>query len=465
MTNPTYFKQLNYERMIVDYPIGDSYENFLLSTSADEIRNIQEKKFLRIINRGWEIPFYQRLWGKAGIQKGDIKSIEDSPQIPSYSKVDLMKSIEEHPPFGDFHGMESYSKNSRPPVVFHTTSGTTGTPQNLFFGPLSRELQNVMLARAYHIQGIGPDDIVHSVYGHGMINGGHYVRETFIHYSPALFLSAGTGNETRSIQQVHNMARFGATVIVGFADYIVKLAQVAREEGLEPGKDIPIRMIIGHMGRENRESISKMWGGAEIFDLYGVGDTGIVAFEAKDRNGMYVHEDAYLLELVHPETNKIVDKGNEGNMVVTVLFKDDIYPVIRFDTNDVTSFETKNSEIGYNVKRITGFLGRSDNMVKLRGINLYPIAIGAIANEHPAATGEYICKAYRDENGRDELVILVEVSCQESEKKEIKSQISHQLKSKLGISLGVELVGKGFTASLTQVDTRQKAIRLIDERF
>ncbi|MBL41847.1 MAG: CoF synthetase [Rhodospirillaceae bacterium] len=465
MKNPTYFKQLNYEKMITDYPIGDNYENFLLSTSADEIRNIQEKRFLKLIERGWEIPFYQRLWKKSGLEKGDIRSIDDSIKIPSYSKTDLMKSIEDHPPFGDFHGMHSYSKLERPPVVFHTTSGTTGTPQNLFFGPLSRELQNVMLARAYHIQGIGPDDIVHSVYGHGMINGGHYVRETFIHYSPALFLSAGTGNETRSVQQVHNMARFGVTVIVGFADYIVKLAQVAREEGLEPGKDIPVRMIIGHMGRENRDSISELWGGAEIYDLYGVGDTGIVAFEGKDRQGMYVHEDAYFLELVNSETNKTVEDGKEGNMVITVLFKDDIYPVIRFDTNDVTSFETARSELGYNVKRITGFLGRSDNMVKLRGINLYPIAIGAIANEHYAATGEYICKAYRDSDGRDEMVILIEVNCGDSERMKVKNEISSLLKSKLGISLGVELVDKGSTAHLTQVDTRQKAIRLIDERF
>ena len=366
MKNPTYFKQLNYEKMITDYPIGDNYEKILLSTSADEIRNIQEKRFLKLIERGWEIPFYQRLWRKSGLEKGDIRSIDDSIKIPIYSKSDLMKSIEDHPPFGDFHGMHSYSKFRTPSRGFSYNLRNYWNSSEFIFGPLSRELQNVMLARAYHIQGIGPDDIVHSVYGHGMINGGHYVRETFIHYSPALFLSAGTGNETRSVQQVHNMARFGVTVIVGFADYIVKLAQVAREEGLEPGKDIPVRMIIGHMGRENRDSISELWGGAEIYDLYGVGDTGIVAFEGQDRQGMYVHEDAYFLELVNSETNKTVEDGKEGNMVITVLFKDDIYPVIRFDTNDVTSFETARSELGYNVKRITGFLGRSDNMVKLR---------------------------------------------------------------------------------------------------
>ena len=283
MKNINYFTELDYRRMEQEYPLGEEYIKLIKNISRDELHALQEKRFLNLISKGWKIPFYKRHWESFGLISGDIKRLEDSIKIPTYSKSDLMRSIEENPPFGDFHGMDTYQKGERPPTIFHTTSGTTGTPQNLFFGPWSRELQNVMLARAYYIQGIGPDDVVHSVYGHGMINGGHYVRETFTHYSQALYLSAGTGNETRSVQQVQNMARFGVTVIVGFADYIIKLAQVAREEGLEPGKDIPIRMIVGHMGRENREAISDAWGGAEIYDLYGVGDTGIVAFESKDR--------------------------------------------------------------------------------------------------------------------------------------------------------------------------------------
>ncbi len=463
MTNPTYFEALDYERMVREYPIGDEFERLMKTISRDELHALQEKRFLKLMDRGWQIPFYNRHWSAAGMGPGDIKTLEDSAKVPSYSKSDLMKSIEEHPPFGDFHGMELFDKTKRPPVVFHTTSGTTGTPQNLFFGPWSRELQNVMLARAYHIQGIGPDDVVHSVYGHGMINGGHYVRETFVHFSPALYLSAGTGNETRSVQQVQNMARFGVTVIVGFADYIVKLAQVAREEGLEPGKDIPVRMIVGHMGRESRESISEAWGGAEIYDLYGVGDTGIVAFEAGDREGMYVHEDAYVLDLADPDTGANVPDGKEGNMIITVLFKDDIYPVIRFNTNDVTAYDTRESSLGYTFRRIKGFLGRSDNMVKLRGINLYPIAIGAIANEHPAATGEYICHAERDSAGRDDMTITVEVK--NPDDSVVRDQIAGELKTRLGIAINVELAAVGATAELTQVEKRQKAIRLVDNRF
>ena len=133
MTNPTYFHALDYERMVREYPIGDEFAALMKSMSRDELHAVQEKRLLKLIDRGWEVPFYKRLWSAAGMAPGDIKTLGDSAKIPSYSKADLMKSIEEYPPFGDFHGMETYDKDKRPPVVFHTTSGTTGTPQNLFF--------------------------------------------------------------------------------------------------------------------------------------------------------------------------------------------------------------------------------------------------------------------------------------------------------------------------------------------
>ena len=134
--------------------------------------------------------------------------------------------------------------------MLHTTSGTTGSPQVLLFGPKSREVQNLLLARNYQFQGLRPDDVVHSVYGHGMINGGHYVREAVTRWTSAVFLSAGTGVETRSAQQVEVMKRFGATVLVGFGDYLKKLADTAVEMGIEPGRDIPVRLISAHLGRE-----------------------------------------------------------------------------------------------------------------------------------------------------------------------------------------------------------------------
>ena len=103
--------------------------------------------------------------------------------------------------------MESHPPDARPPIIFHTTSGTTGKPQPLLFGPRGREVQNRLLARMYLFQGMRDDDVVHSVYGHGLINGGHYVREAVSHWTRALFISAGTGVETRSVDPGHHDAR------------------------------------------------------------------------------------------------------------------------------------------------------------------------------------------------------------------------------------------------------------------
>ncbi|MEQ9449482.1 MAG: phenylacetate--CoA ligase family protein, partial [Rhodospirillaceae bacterium] len=130
MTKPTYFEALDYERMVREYPIGDAFAKLMKTMSRDELTALQETRLLKLIDRGWKIPFYQRLWSAAGMAPGDIKRLEDSAKIPSYSKADLMKSIEEHPPFGDFHGMENFAKDKRPPVVFNTTTGKTRPPPN-----------------------------------------------------------------------------------------------------------------------------------------------------------------------------------------------------------------------------------------------------------------------------------------------------------------------------------------------
>ncbi|MDX1293698.1 MAG: phenylacetate--CoA ligase family protein, partial [Hyphomonas sp.] len=241
MKHNVYHDAINWEQLRKEHPTGDDFITFA-KQSRDELRVHQEKLFLRCVARAWEIPFYQRLWGNAGVEPGDIKGLETLPDLPVFDKSDIMASIDAAPPFGDFGGIEG-GPNGRPPVIMHTTSGTTGNPQVLLFGAKSREVQGLMLGRLYQFQGMRPDDIVHSVYGHGMINGGHYVREAVTHWTNAIFMSAGTGIETRSAKQVELMRDFGTTVIVGFADYIKKLARVAEDMGIDPVKDLNIRMI------------------------------------------------------------------------------------------------------------------------------------------------------------------------------------------------------------------------------
>jgi len=458
--NATYFDFVNPDQLRAEHPIGDAFLDFAKTISRDELFAHQDKLFRRMLKRAWKIPFYQKLWGAQGIEAGDIKGLADINKLPVFDKSDIMASIERQAPFGDFSGLENYAPHEQPPVKFHTTSGTTGKPQVLIFGPKTREVQNLVLARLYTLQGIGRGDVVHSVYGHGPINGGHYIREAVTHWTQAMFVSAGTGVETRSVKQVQMMADFQATALVGFADYIKKLARIAREAGLEPGVDIPVRTISGHMGREDKKSVSDMWGGAECYDWYGVGDTGAIAGEGPDQDGLYVMEDAHYLEINDIETGAAVKDGESGDMVCTCLFKDDVYPIIRFNTHDVSAVRKGRSSLGLNLRRIEGFLGRSDNMVKLRGINLFPQAMGPILEKVDGFAGEFYCQVDRDGAGRDDMTVVAE-----SREGDISGDLEKVLQTALGIKLNVRCVKPGDTAVTTQVDVRQKPIRLVDTRF
>ena len=450
MSFPTYFEAFDAKQMLADYPVGDAFTARYAAMSRDELHALQNERFLTLMKRGWEIPFYQRLWGEKGIQPGDISSLADIGKLPVYDKSDLMASVNAHPPYGDFDG------RGNSPVVFHTTSGTTGRPQPLMFGPKGREITNLLVGRMYRWMGLQSSDVVHSVYGHGMINGGHYIREAVTHFTNSLFLSAGTGIETRSAAQVQLLADFGVTVMVGFVDYIRKLADVAREAGLL--EQINLKMIIGHLGTEDRASTEAAGGGVKAYDWYGVGDTGGIAGEGPDRDGLYVWEDAQYLELLGVDDGLPVAHGKTGDMVVTCLFKDDIAPCIRFNTHDITHELDGRGELAF--KRIAGFKGRSDNMVKLRGINLFPHAIGALIENRADLTGEYVCTVKRDPmTKRDDMVVLLE-----SRGGTDVGQVSALLRQGLNVDVSVELCAPGGTASLTQIDVRQKPIRLIDER-
>jgi phenylacetate-CoA ligase len=451
---PAYWAEFNPREMLAAYPIGKAFLDGPAQWSTDELRANQERRFQRVVARAWAVPFYQRRWSAAGLEPMDIQTLDDLTKIPKFSKGDLMASIEAHPPWGDYHGLDHNHAHS----VFHTTSGTTGIPQSLFFGPKDREMQNLLLARAYLLQGMNSQDVVHSVYGFGMVNGGHYVREAVTHFTNALFMPAGTGRDMPSTQQIQLMQRFGATAIVGFADYIKRLAEVAKEMGIDPATDLKVRMITGHLGSEDRDALSAMWGGAESFDWYGVGDTGVIAAEGPSHDGLHLWEDAHLVEALDPDTGKSVPDGMPGNLCTTVLFKDGVYPVIRFDTNDLTTLLPPAG--GINFRRMAGFQGRSDNMVKLRGINVYPTAIGAHLEEMDGATGEYVCRWTR-EGIREELTVVVETHDQSPT---MTDRLRAFLREKLGVEVGVELAPPGATAPLTQIENRQKPIRLLDER-
>ena len=444
--------RLDVAAMLRDYPMGRAFLEGPAALSPDALRALQERRFATVMERAWQVPFYRKRWAAAGLEPGDITGLDDLPSVPSFSKDDLMESVAEAPPFGRFDGRDS--ENSF--AVFHTTSGTTGVPQPLFYGAEDREIQNLLLARAYRLMGLRDDDIVHSVYGFGTVNGGHYVREAVTHFTDALLVPAGTGRDMPSEQQVETMARLGATVLVGFGDYVRHLAETAERKGLA----VPLRLVLGHFGRGDRQAVSDAWGGAAVYDWYGVGDTGVIAAESSSCNGLHIFEDAHVVEALDPESGAPVEDGHAGNLCATVLFKTGIYPIVRFDTKDLTTLSAPDPSSGIGFRRMSGFEGRSDNMVKLRGINVYPTAIGAFLEDFKPLTGEYVCRVFRD-GGREEMAVMAEARERSGR---LAEAVAERLKRGIGVQVGVELVEPGGTAALTQVRERQKPLRLIDER-
>ncbi|MCC7100912.1 MAG: hypothetical protein IT500_15110 [Rubrivivax sp.] len=459
MQYATYFEAVDVPRLMREFPVGDAFLSRFRGMGRDALRAHQDALLARQLRRAWQLPFYQRLWGAAGIAPGDIRCVEDIPKLPMFGKQEIMEAIERNPPLGDHHGREIPVDGRILPMILHATSGTTGRPQPLLFSPRTREVHKLMLARAYLMQGLRPTDVVHSVYGHGPVNGGHYIREAVMHHTGATFFPAGTGVETPSVKQVEFMRDFQATVIVGFADYIRRLADVARESGLEPGRDIKVRMISGHLAKDARQALADAWGGPELYDWYGVGDTGLIAAEGPDHDGMHVMEDAHFIEIRDVDTGAAMPEGEAGDLVITCLFTEDIFPIIRFNTHDLTRLLPGSSGLGLPFRRMEGFLGRSDSMVKLRGINVFPQALSSLLVGMPGFNGEYLCVLGRDANGREELCVRIE--CTEPAGEALARQYRELLRRKLGVDVLVDLVAPKVLSPLTGVETRQKPVRLL----
>jgi phenylacetate-CoA ligase len=440
----------------VQYPSGQDFLPRYLGMSRDELRDLQEKRFRETVATAWRTGFYQRAWGAVGAEPGDIKGLDDLPGLPLIDKQTIMEDLAVAPPFGT---LASSGPEGATAQVLQTTSGTTGDPQPVLWGAWGREVQNALLGRTYSWLGVGAGDVVQSIYGHGPVNGGHYIREAVARYTDALLLSAGTGLETRSEQQVAMMRRFRSTVLVGFADYLRKLADVAAHNGIDVQHDLSVRLIIGHLPAGSRESLEAAWPGARAFDWYGVADTGVVTAEGPDRDGQWVWEDANVVEITDTDTGAPVADGEPGNLVVTSLGKSDVAPLIRFNTHDVTRILPGTGAVDLPFRRTAGLLGRSDQMVKLRGINVYPTAIAALIADVPGATGEYYCRLQRRDDGADDLVVVIE-----SRGHTRVDDTEQTLSSMLGVKISVEVVGEGETAPMTEILSRQKPRRLVDVR-
>jgi phenylacetate-CoA ligase len=458
---PWYWRALDFEQLARDYPPPPDFFRTTYRLSRDELHAIQERRFLQTVARGSEIPFFQRHWGKAGMQPGDIKGLEDLTKIPPYTVAEIRQSIETHPPFGDFMGIAPGGEHPLP-LVLQTSGGTTGLPRPMLYAPYDREVMAVLGARRYAMQGMRPGDKVLVAFSLGLSNGGFANREILWKYMGAVPIMTGSGASTPTRRQIELIRAWGVNVVLAFPSYLRHMALVARDEMKIDVRDFKIRMLGSHIGVEDRAAIEDLWG-APCYDSYGTHENGTLASECSQQDGMHVFEDAFMIEMVDPATGTVVADGEKGAVHITTLFRQSA-PQIRFNINDISSYMTAECACGCKMRRMHKIYGRHDNMIKVRGVNIFPEAIGVAVAEDARSNGEFFCVVERvGESGREELTVMVEVP-DAQHRPAVAENLERRLKEMVGIRTLVKVVGAHELDPLTGVSQTSKIKRLLDKR-
>ena len=395
------------------------------------------------------------------MEPGDIRSLEDLARIPPFTVHDLRSSLEAQPFWADYIGIDPQSDEAMALIV-QTSGGTTGLPRPMVFTPRDREVMNIITGRRLYMQGVRPFDLVHVSLSMGLTNGGVLAREGIWKYTGAVPIMAGSGAQTPTRRQIELIRAWKPKFLVGFPAYLRHMALVARDEMNIDPRSLGIKGLIAHLGVQDRSALEQAWG-TEAYDTYGCNECGTMAAECRHKSGMHVFEDAFVMEVNDLDTLKTVRAGERGVVFITSLFKH-AAPMIRYNINDVTAWAADDCACGTHQRSITRIYGRSDNMMKLRGVNLFPEAIGAIVSEDSRSNGEYVCIVEGDHGGREDMTVMVEVIDESVPRTQLAAELAVRLKEALGVRLEVQAVSRGELDRFTGLSQSSKVRRLIDKR-
>jgi phenylacetate-CoA ligase len=459
---PYYHRSLNFEALWREYPPAGEYVKKVHRLSRDELRPMRERRFLEQVKRAWQVPFYQRHWGKAGLKPGDIRSLDDLKNIPAYDVRHLRESIALAPPFGDYIGLDP-STDAPLPLVLQTSGGTTGLPRAMIYAPQDREVMNILSSRRMYLQGVRPFDRIQVTLSLGLSNGGLLAREGIWKYSGSYPIMTGSGSATPTRRQLEIMQAWGINVLVGFPAYLRHMALVARDEMAVDPHALRIKCVLTHLGVENREEMQALWN-APVYDTYGTNECGSIAVDCEHRTGMHVFEDAFTVEVNDPETMQPKADGERGTVFLTTFFRH-LAPVIRFNSADVSAFVPGSCPCGGTHRRLDRIFGRSDNMIKLRGVNVFPEAIGALVAENRQCNGEYVCLVDRSgADGRDDMTVMVEMKDASVDPSTLERTLEERFREALSVRLIIKAVKKGETDRYTGLSSTSKIKRVVDQR-
>ena len=467
---PIYHASIDWARLHRDYPVPDVFEKTIYRWPADRVRDLQNERFLRCVEHAWNNSFYRRRWREAGLEPGDVASIDDSHKIPTYNSDDVKRDQLENPPFGEFHGVTPAERASAP-LKMQTSGGTTGKPRVTLSRPQEWELNGLTASRTLYLQGARPGDVIQIPVTLALGNLGWCVYKAAHDYLGVLPLTTGTGVVTPSRRQMEIAFDYGTNLWCSFPEYMLRLAQASRDELGRDFRELGTKSVLTFLGPDTKGQLRAEMEevlGCDVYDNYGTNEMGGGAFECAYKNGLHFSEDCMYFEIVDTDTGEPVPDGESGNLVVTVFYRS-LPPIVRFNLRDLGRIiGTDTCDCGSNFRRMDHFLGRSDDMVKIRGVNLNPMACLNAVQSDERTTGEWVCIAETvDSRGvrRDEMTVQVEVRNDAGAAEGLKERMENLLRGDLGLGVAVELVAQGSLDEVANVGGREgKPKRLIDRR-
>lgn len=418
----------------------------------DQLQELQLTRLKETVKHAANSPFYKEVFEKNGIIPDSIQTLDDLRKIPFTTKNDLRS----HYPFG----MAAIPIQKC--VRIHSSSGTTGNPTVVLHSAKDLDQWANQVARCMYMVGLRDTDVFQNTSGYGMFTGGlgfQYGAERL----GALTVPAAAGNTKRQIKFITD---FGTTCLHIIPSYATRLAEVMYEMGIDPRRDTKLHTVcIGAEphSEEQRKRIEQLLG-VKAYNCFGMSEMNGpgVAFECPEQNGLHIWEDYVIPEIINPQTLEPVPEGEIGELVLTTINREAM-PLLRYRTRDLTRFIPGECPCGRTHRRLARFVGRSDDMIILKGVNIFPIQIEKILMNFKELGSNYLI-TIETVGYNDEMLIEVELSDlftdDYSALQRLAKEVTRQLKDELLLTPRVKLVGKGSLPSAEG----GKAVRVKDLR-
>ena len=427
------------------------YQKEIETMSVEEMKKLQSEKLVNQVKHVYEnVPYYKSLMDEKGVKPEDIKGIEDLHKLPFLTKADLRDAY----PYG------LLAKPLSDCVRIHSTSGTTGRRVVAFYTQHDVDLWEDCCARAIVAAGGSNNDVCQVAYGYGLFTGGFGLNGGS-HKVGCLTLPMSSGNTERQIQF---MTDLNTTILCCTPSYAAYIGETLKEQGYKP-EDIPLKAgIFGAepWTEEMRQSIQNTLG-IKAYDIYGLTETTGpgVAFECSEQTGMHINEDHFYAEIIDPDTGEVLPEGSKGELVFTSLDKE-AFPLLRYRTRDICVLSRKKCSCGRTLIKMAKPMGRTDDMLIIRGVNVFPSQIEAVLLKEGYEPNYQI--VVDRVNNNDTFEVNVEMTPDKFTDKvsdilAMEKNLANAMKIMLGINPTVHLVAPKSIAR-----SEGKAIRVVDKR-